>query len=104
MAASKDRMTRATLKLWRELGSAFRDWAKEVGAAGVTQEATQKFNEGIEIVMKGAKSYKGRAEKIAKRVKKRAGVKAASGKKTPTKKKAAKKKRKAAKKAPAKKK
>ena len=88
---SRDKVTKATIKMMRHIGDAFREWAKAVGARELANEAADKFKEGIDIVRKGAEQYGPRSRK-KKKTKSSARGKKSSAKKRSTKRKSTRKK------------
>lgn len=89
---SRDKVTKATIRMMRQIGDAFRVWAKEVGARDIANEAADKFKEGIDIVRKGAEQYRP-GKKKKKKKKKGSGASRKSGKKSSGKKKKSTKKK-----------
>ena len=53
--ANKDKVAQATVKMWKRIGEAFRDWSKEVGAREVGNQVVDQLNEALDSVRKSAK-------------------------------------------------
>jgi hypothetical protein len=99
-----DRLTEATIRLWRNMVTAFSEWAEESGVADATTSAAEAFEQGVEAVIRevteAGEVWKDKARKTTKsRTGKKSKKKPKSGKKTKKKrKKAGKKSRKKSKK------
>ena len=72
----KDKVANATLKMWKKIGEAFRDWSREVGARDIGNSIADQVNEAIDSIKKGARqvgvNYKGKKKKKKKKGSKRA--------------------------------